>query len=269
MRMAKSKIEWTDEVWNPITGCTKVSQGCKHCYAETMAKRLKAMGRPEYQDVIGVDGRWNGTIQLVKERLEDPLRWKKPRRVFVNSMSDLFHEDIGFEIWKIFDIMAQTPQHTYMILTKRPKNMFSFCQEYDPHDLAPYPLPNVWLGVSVEDQKTADERIPLLLQTPAAKRIVSVEPMLGALYVNTYLRNYTYNDRYDDFDIGEKQIDWVIAGCESGAHRRPCNPDWLRSLRDQCNDACVPFFLKQMDIDGKVVKMPALDGRVWDERPEV
>jgi protein gp37 len=241
--MAKSKIEWTDVVWNPVTGCTKVSQGCKHCYAETMAKRLKAMGRPEYQDVIGEDGRWNGTITLVKERLEDPLKWKKPRRVFVNSMSDLFHLEVPNNyIADVIGTMQRTPQHTYIILTKRPKRMMEyFIWLYD--DEATALLPNVWLGVSVEDQATANLRIPNLLQTPAAVRFVSYEPALGPVdlkkVVNATRDSMPHTSR---LSIG---LDWIIMGGESGPGARPMHPDWARNVRDQCQAAGVPFFFKQ------------------------
>lgn len=221
----KSKIEWTDATWNPVSGCTKVSQGCKNCYAERVFPRAYAtsarLGR-EFTDV-----------RCHPVRLNQPVRWKRPRKIFVNSMSDLFHEAVPDEfIWDIFDVMFRTHQHTYQILTKRADRMLKFCSS---ERAFAKPLPNVWLGVSVEDQETADERIPLLLQTPAAVRFVSYEPALGPV----------------DFRLTPNpspltpSLDWVICGGESGPHARPMHPDWARSVRDQCQAAGVPFFFKQ------------------------
>jgi len=284
--MAKTSIEWATDVWNPITGCNKVSQGCKHCYAETMAKRLKAMGRPEYQDVIGEDGRWNGTIQLVRERLEDPLKWKKPKQIFVDSMSDLFHDDVPDAfIDSVFGVMAAAHWHTFMLLTKRPERMWSYLsgvavdKQLDPTSTnkrwqwsdtwrdIPAVLPNVIVGTSIEDQKSADERLPWLLKTSAATRFVSYEPALGPVdlkkVVNATRDSMPHTSR---LSIG---LDWIIMGGESGPGARPMHPDWARSVRDQCQAAGVPFFFKQMVIDGKLVKMPEIDGKVWCEYPAV
>lgn len=235
--MSKSKIEWTDETWNPVTGCTKVSQGCKHCYAEREWARLSANPK-----ATAYFGRSFGDVQCHPERLEQPLRWKRPRRIFVNSMSDLFHEDVPVDfIAQVFDAMARCPQHTFQILTKRAARMqFLMWSELDWK-----PLPNVWIGVSVEDQSTADERIPLLLQTPAAVRWVSAEPLLGPVDLE-----------FGEIDIAlEKDgfgnsailggIDWVVVGGESGPKARPMHPDWARSLRDQCAAVGVPFLFKQ------------------------
>lgn len=213
----KTKIEWATDVWNPVTGCTKVSAGCKHCYAEMIAKRFWVE-------------RGFADVRMHPERLEDPLHWRKPRRVFVNSMSDLFHPDVpGAFAYRIWEIMRVTPQHTYMILTKRPDRMLNLM-----HDT----LPNVWLGVSVEDQEKANERIPLLLRTPAAVRFVSCEPLLGGVVLPMFLYDISKN-----VEIGH--LDWVICGGESGPGARPMHPDWARSLRDQCQAAGLPFFFKQ------------------------
>lgn len=277
-----TKIEWTDETWNPVTGCTKVSDGCKHCYAERTWKRLSANPATAYY------GRKFTDVQCHPEKLDQPLRWTKPRRIFVNSMSDLFHEDVPFEfIASVFAIMGVTTRHTYQILTKRPERMLEFFkwahEEFAPDDFAAddrifdhwpkhvpwerydscgprYPYENVWLGVSVENQQTADERIPLLLQTPAAVRWLSIEPMLGVIdltnIVSPELRpTHPYDPivSYDVLtghmkgpdDIGLPKLDWIVLGGESGPKARPMHPEWVRSVRDQCQAAEVPFFFKQ------------------------
>lgn len=265
--MAKTKIEWATDVWNPTVGCTKVSEGCRNCYAERMFERFHP-------------GQKFSEVQWFAERLEQPLHWKEPRRIFVDSMSDLFHVKIPHHfISQVFWIMEMAPLHTFMILTKRPKRMYEWIR-----DCYPTSLPNVWLGVSVEDQKTADERIPLLLQTPAAVRFVSVEPMLGRIDLwklatceETFGSLYDHRGTYPFYqELGwpnksikiHDGIDWVICGCETGPYRRPMELDWARSLRDQCQEAGVPFFLKQAEIDGKLVKMPELNGKIWDEMPK-
>ena len=280
--MGQTKIEWTERTWNPITGCTKVSTGCTNCFAETMAKRLKAMGRPEYQDAINGNGKWTGRVTLVPERLEEPLKRKKPTTYFVNSMSDLFHEDVPDEfIERVFAVMERCKQHTFQVLTKRAKRMRDFCNHPSGKRLPAY---NVQLGVSVENQKTADARIPLLLQIPSM-RFVSAEPLLELLRLWPWLPIHSgpMPDNDEDFpeftdiiwrreytrpDL-EDNLHWLIVGCESGPHRRPAELDWFRSLRDQCVAAEVPFFLKQMDVGGKLEKMPELDGHIWNQMPEV
>ena len=268
----KSKIEWTDATWNPVRGCSRVSEGCRNCYAETVANRFCGPGSP-YEGVVQVDadgkglGKWNGQIKFVERRLLDPLHWKEPRRIFVNSMSDLFHENVTDEMLdRIFAVMALCPQHTFQILTKRPERMLEYCSisnrraaitdaaEYlglkakyvdghlqaDSDGMAHWPLANVWLGVSVENQKAADERIPLLLQTRASVRFLSVEPMLNAVNLDDFLYSRP------GIDSGRlNRLHWVICGGESGPGARPMHPDWARSLRDQCVGAGVPFFFKQ------------------------
>lgn len=211
--MAKTKIEWTETVWNPVTGCSKVSQGCKNCYAETIAKRF--WGDRKFTDVI-----------CHEDRLEQPLHWKKPRMIFVNSMSDLFHEDVPFEfIDRCFNVMSACDWHTYQVLTKRPERMNEFFGKHNP------PSRNVWLGVSVEDQTTADERIPLLLQTPASVRWISAEPLLERINITKYLG----------------KLDWVVVGGESGQSKRPFEIFWAQDLYNQCLGYKKPFFMKQVD----------------------
>jgi len=246
-----TKIEWTDETWNPVTGCTKVSPGCAHCYAERIAHRFGAKpylpGKAE--------------IVLHPERLEMPLRWKKPRMIFVNSMSDLFHEDVPDEfLADVLNIMSVAEWHVFQVLTKRPERMQRVLSILAANSTAlgvPFwPRPNIWLGASVENQRMADARIPLLLETPAVVRFVSCEPLLGPIDLST--------DLLWGRDDG---IDWVIVGAESGPKARPMDEDWVRSIRDQCIEAGVPLFYKQRIERGRKVSMPALDGQVWAQYP--
>jgi len=270
-----SKISWTDASWNPVTGCSHVSPGCQNCYAEALSLRFGFSKKP-----------WTApnaaeNVVLHPERLEQPLRWRKPRRVFVNSMSDLFHERVPFEvIGAVFAVMAARPDHTFQVLTKRPERMREWflwaeagpnhpleivevcvlnyveaCHLVDERTL--WPLPNVWLGVSVEDQRRADERIPVLLQTPAAVRFLSCEPLLERLDLARLALgngdtgdclNHVATDIWTGAGNQSRnwgRVDWVIAGGESGPGYRPCDLDWLRSLRDQCAAAGVAFFCKQ------------------------
>lgn len=264
--MGDTKIDWSDKVWNPVSGCTPVSAGCKNCYAKRMAKRLKGMGTPGYENEFEV------TLHL--ERLNEPLKWKKPRRVFVCSMGDLFHKDVPFEfIEKVFSIIYDSPHHTFMILTKRPERMKLFFENPGARPMAflstalSIPHNNLYLGVSVEDQATADERIPLLLQTPAAKRFISYEPALGPIAFSETAGNQVLNpecwgdcacDSLYGYDPGcrrnggdgilERRIDQVIMGGETGPGARPLHPDWARSMRDQCAEAGVPFFFKSWGV---------------------
>lgn len=248
---AKSKIEWTDATWNPVTGCAKISTGCKNCYAERIANRF-----------------WDHPFSEVRchpERLKEPEKWKSSKRVFVCSMSDLFHKDVPDEfIEQVFYKMAlNARQHTYMILTKRPARMMEFMNGH--HECV---QSHVWLGVSTENQEMADERIPLLLQTSAIVRFVSIEPMLERLDIS-----YGLNGCPEQYKNGEwyqtyPPIDWVICGAESGPGARPFKIGWARDIKNQCVKAGVPFFFKQARIDGKLVKMPELDGKIWAEYPE-
>ena len=274
-------IQWTDETWNPVTGCSRVSEGCRHCYIErTPPFRMggRKLGDP---------------VQLHPERLDQPLRWTKPRRVFVNSLSDLFHEDVPDEfIDRIFAVMTLAHNHTFQILTKRPERLRQYCTRlsdryvdaslaitrtawWDDHArsspcavgyieeaIEKGPLPNVWLGVSVEDQKTADERITILLQTPAAVRWISAEPLLGPVDLDEWVKNVVFCNKCGYFSrapIGStkhdgcnymaattRRIDWVVAGGESGPGARPCDVVWIRSIVEQCKAAAVPVFVKQL-----------------------
>lgn len=271
--MSKSTIEWTDVTWNPVTGCTKVSEGCRSCYAERMAHQLHAMGQKRYANEF--------KVTCHTEALDEPRNWRKPRRVFVCSMSDLFHHDVPFEfIDKVFAVMALCQSHTFQVLTKRPERMKEYLlsrwaidesnrvdrspQWYavatsildrgaksmpmgawdSAHDNMPdpsLPLPNVWLGTSCEDQATADERIPHLLRCPGV-RFLSLEPLLGPIDLLSVPAKSV--EGYAGLRLAD-MLHWVIVGGESGPGARPMHPDWARSLRDQCQSAGVPFFFKQ------------------------
>jgi protein gp37 len=314
-----------------------VSEGCRHCYAERQAARFCGPGQPyeglvKFTEVdlgamrpakslnvvdgrlIGRQPRWTGEVRLVPERLADPLRWRKPCRVFVNSMSDLFHERLDEEeIDLVFAVMLLAPHHTFQVLTKRPDRMRSYLSDRALYervvnaadrfrreaprlnqigisDPASHPSAWIWLGVSVEDQATADERIPVLLETPAAIRFVSYEPALGPINLRrVVLHAPIYLDALGGWrfqeggDIDTRLLDWVIAGSESGPGARPAELDWFRSVRDQCADAGVPFFFKQWvgerglgtnflgvhhdGTPGRKVSLPVLDGRQHVEWP--
>ncbi|MEK3873670.1 MULTISPECIES: DUF5131 family protein [unclassified Paenibacillus] len=319
----KTGIEWADATWNPVTGCTKVSEGCRNCYAKMFTERFQ--GTPGHYFETGFK------VTLRPEKLDQPLRWRRPRRIFVNSMSDLFHPDVPDDyIDQVFAVMASCPEHTFQVLTKRPERMAEYFRlsnrkekiaawtgtggvyqaqvgnERRAEGMA-WPLPNVWLGVSVENQKAAGERIPLLLQTPAAVRFLSCEPLLGPVDMSKWLLTPGWKPSYYDPDNihgypnaepTNEFINWVIVGGESGHAARPMNPDWARSLRDQCQTAEVSFFFKQWgewapggnfdehipasvaydfgtrspddEMVWKVGKKAAgriLDGRTWDEFP--
>ncbi|AHG24379.1 hypothetical protein PBI_MICHELLEMYBELL_58 [Mycobacterium phage MichelleMyBell] len=338
-------IEWCDSTWNVVVGCDKVSPGCDHCYAIRTAHRMQANPNPKVSEPYSgteIGGEWTGRVNLVADRLDMPLRWRKPRKIFVNAQSDLFHDQVPDEyIAKVFAIMALAPQHTFQVLTKRHGRMrallrserFQLQVEAEQYRQRPdgrpttrdWPLRNVWAGVSTENQKWADIRIPALLDTPAAVRFISAEPLLGPIdllgdtgnpgpaIVRTGVQLHPDGPwgpaEYDhDDQIG---IDWVIVGGESGPGARPMHPDWARTLRDQCTVAGVPFLFKQWgafrpidhgciecatlyveretgrtatDDDmwnvtgghwwgvervGKKRAGRELDGRTWDEYPEV
>jgi len=257
-----SNIEWTGETWNPVIGCRRVSEGCRNCYAEVMAGRIALMGGPageRYSKVVKPGTRqWNGEAIFVPSALDKPLRWRKPRRIFVNSMSDLFHEDVTNEqIAAVFGAMAACPQHTFQVLTKRPERMVEWFEwvggtgRWFVDTQQPWPLPNVWLGVSVEDQPTADERIPLLLQTPAAVRFVSAEPLLGPVDLRGLPFGPLGSRILDALTAGCKSdtpwhLNWVIVGGESGPGARACDIGWVRSIVEQCRGADVACFVKQL-----------------------
>lgn len=240
----RSAIEWTEATWNPVTGCDRVSAGCDHCYAMTLAKRLKAMGSEKYQN--DGDPRTSGPgfgITTHPDSLDEPKRWKSSRVVFVNSMSDLFHAKVplGF-IRDVFDVVRDTPQHTYQVLTKRSLRLRRAAEKLDWPD-------NLWMGVSVENSEVLS-RVDHLREVPAAVRFLSCEPLLGPL---------------GDIDLTD--IGWVIAGGESGPRYRPMELAWARGIRDACRASDVPFFFKQWG--GRTPKAfgRELDGQMWDEMP--
>lgn len=250
-----STIEWTESTWNPIVGCSKVSAGCKNCYAERMAKRLGAMAKgaqaagtnpgrtANYLNVINKRGRWNGKLVLDEGAVEEPLSWKKPRVIFVNSMSDLFHEDAPLDfIQRVFDVMNRCPQHTFQVLTKRPEITARYSK------LLKW-TPNIWMGTSVEDALVAD-RIKDLRRVGAKIRFLSVEPLLGPIP-----------------RLSLSGIHWVIVGGESGPGARPMEKHWVTQIRDRCLAQNVPFFFKQWGGVNKKTAGRTLDGRTWDQMP--
>ena len=276
----ESSIEWTDATWNPIRGCSLVSDGCRNCYAMRQAHRHSGPGKPYdgLTQMTPTGPKWTGGVRTLPEKLTDPLRWQKPRMVFVNSMSDLFHEQVPDDfVAAIFGVMARAHEHTFQVLTKRPERMQQIVRELTPAEAIcaagivwpqffkrplggneakaigrrGWPLPNVWLGVSAEDQKTWDERVPYLLKTPAAVRWVSAEPLLDAI-VPVVLA-----------------VDWLVVGGESGPGHRPIHASWVRYLRDECAAARVPFWFKQWG--GRTPKAGGceLDGREHKEWPQV
>lgn len=235
--MAQSSIEWTEMTWNPTTGCDKISAGCKFCYAEVMARRLKAMGVEKYKD--GFKLRMHG------DALNIPYKWKKQKVVFVNSMSDLFHKDVPLEfIQKVFKVMNENGQHTFQVLTKRADRLLEIHDELNwTH--------NIWMGVSVEDSRVMN-RIDLLRQTNARTKFLSCEPLIGPLH-----------------NMNLQSIDWVIVGGESGRKARPMDADWVLDIMDQCTAANVAFFFKQWGGTNKKKTGRVLEGKTWDEMPEI
>lgn len=296
----KTGIAWTETTWNPLRGCSKVSLGCRNCYAETVAGRFSGRGQP-YEGTVDDRGRWNGVVKFVPERLGDPIRWTRPRRVFVNSMSDVFHESVPFEtIAAIFGVMAGARRHTFQVLTKRPERAAEFFQwlgepgssiyqtpwfkcttealavlpedvprsrSYITDPTGPWPLPNVWLGVSAEDQATWDARVPLLLQLPAAIRWVSVEPQIGPIDTRVGIEAafcpscgcdavYSSHDLRWHCFVGcgwtgaelppSPLLGWVVVGGESGRRARPFRIGWARDIVADCHAAGVACFVKQL-----------------------
>lgn len=231
-----SHIEWTDSTWNPVTGCDKVSPGCKHCYAERMANRLKAMGQYRYRN--------NFQLTLQEDLIEAPISWKKPRVIFVNSMSDLFHENVPFKyIERVFATMIKANQHVYQVLTKRSERLKEIAKDLPWTD-------NIWMGVSIENEDYT-YRIDHLRKTPAIVKFLSLEPLIGPLN-NLKLQN----------------INWVIVGGESGPGARPMSDEWVRDIRDTCVEQKIHFFFKQWGGVNKKKAGRKLDGRFWDEMPE-
>ncbi len=283
-----TKIAWTDETWNPVVGCSKVSAGCLNCYAEKMAGRLANMGQGKYVPVVTdrwateglvYNGEWNGEIRCDETALNKPLHWRKPRRIFVCSMGDLFHPSVPFDfIDKVMAVIAVCQQHTFQVLTKRPERMREYFSDIKTPinitgvvsqntgitiDLGRFwneagqPLKNLWLGVTAENQETADKRIPILLQIPAAVRFVSVEPMLEGIKTNPWSIGLPSAEEW------HPQLNWVIIGCESGPKRRPCKLEWVRDLVNQCKAAGVPVFVKQLQLP----KLPK--GNWWGNVPKM
>ena len=299
-----SKIEWCDASWNPVVGCSVVSPGCTNCYAMRLAyARLDRPNGPAHYagttEPSNAGGVWSGKVAIAPEHiLNAPLHWKKPHRIFVNSMGDLHHEAISFEhIDRVVGVMAKAPQHTFQILTKRAAGMQAYWSDPELADRvgAAMPLPNVWLGVSAERQQEADERVPLLLRTPAAVRFVSAEPLLGPIDLTKHLIMSEIIEVGDteggfifprgtrsivaNYIAGVPALHWVIVGGESGPRARPMMPNWARYLRDQCAAAGVAFFFKQcgeyaetdfsetLERVGKKAAGRLLDGREWNEFP--
>lgn len=237
--MAQSSIEWTEMTWNPTTGCDKISAGCKFCYAEVMARRLKAMGVEKYASEF--------KLAIHEDELNAPYTWKKPKVVFVNSMSDLFHKDVPVAfIRKVFKVMKDNPQHVFQVLTKRADVL----RYYDSEGWLDWSH-NIWMGVSVEDDRVT-QRIDLLRQTKARVKFLSLEPLIGPLP-----------------DLNLQGIDWVIVGGESGRKPRPMKPEWVQDIKDQCQQAGVAFFFKQWGGTNKKKTGRELDGRTWDEMPQI
>lgn len=258
-----TKIEWCDEVWNPITGCTPISEGCDHCYAKRMSQRLK--GRYGYSK----DDPFRVTFH--PEKLKSPYPWPKTinsRKIFVGSMSDLFHKNVEC-LWirDIFRLIRYYRYNTFMVLTKRPELMKSHINLWANNNEI---LPNLWLGVTAENQQRADERIPVLLSIPASVRFVSIEPMLGPVDVEPFLQYEPFNENYKmTFKATEwRGLDWVIVGGETGPGARPMHPDWARSVRDQCQEAGVPFFFKKLGGWKNDPTIDTLDGRERKEFPK-
>lgn len=247
-RMAETSIEWTDATWNPVAGCTVITPGCTNCYAMRMAARLNAMGVEKYAGLTRKSGDryvWTGKVMLDERSLEAPITWRRPRKIFVNSMSDLFHADVPEEfIGRVWSVMEQTPRHTYQILTKRPERMREVVTKLD----LPV-LPNVWLGTSVEDEAVLS-RLDDLRQVPARLRFVSFEPLLGSVA---------------KADL--TGIDWAIVGGESGPRARPMLEEWVDEIRLRCAVAGTAFFFKQWGGKNKKAAGRTYRGRTWDELP--
>lgn len=279
-----TSIEWTrgddgtpGRTWNPLRGCSRKSPGCENCYAELIAARFSGTGLP-FEGFArrrsNGEPQWTGKVEIVEEHLNDPFRWRRPSRVFVNSMSDLFHENLSdADIDRVFAVMQASPMHTFQVLTKRADRMREYVRSAElrvsqqceriadenewchANEGATWPLKNVWLGVSVENQKFANERIPFLLETPAAIRFLSCEPLLGPVNLKQIMvpgQHFTscWNSLTGTRGTGGghyqgPKLDWVISGGESGPNARPMHPDWARALRDQCHDAGVAYFFKQ------------------------
>lgn len=247
-------IEWTQSTWNPVRGCSRVSQGCVNCYAERVAARFSGDGKPFHRFAIMKNGEphWTGKVDIVDRHLYDPVHWVKPRMIFVNSMSDLYHEELTFfQILAVHEVMMAAQRHTYQVLTKRPERAKAFYLWWDRTRPGHANVENLWIGVSVENQKAADERLPMLKSIPARIRWVSYEPALELV----------------DFGKWGGFIDWIVIGSESGPGARPFSEEWARATRDFCVRNSIGFFYKQAMIAGKKVSTPELDGVTWKQYP--
>jgi protein gp37 len=258
-----TKIQWTNETWNPIIGCDKISEGCKNCYAEKMAKRLASINSTSYYlyvvkgEYYGtnqavIHPKWNGNTHFVQSALEKPFKWKKPRMIFVCSMGDLFHDSVKSEdLDKVIKVIIDNPQHTFQVLTKRPENMqryFKYLYSKFSEYTDTTPIPNLWLGVTAENQKRANERIPVLLQIPAAKRFVSCEPLLRGINLRCikFTGRLPGSDEPYAYNINAlNKLDWVIVGPETGPRARPMQKEWIENIYNQCKVANVSFFDKK------------------------
>jgi len=263
-------IAWTDETINPIVGCSRISAGCQNCYAASAAKSARLQQFPQYQKVAN----WNGTTEFVENQLHKPYQWKKSKRIFLGSMTDLFHENTPFSwLEEIMAMVEETPQHTYQILTKRPQRMIEFfdwysalCSDESIGDIKWRMPDNIWLGVSCENQAMADKRIPLLLEIPAKVRFLSCEPLLEPLDLSKFLP-IEWSEIAEDWieswpGVGSYNVNdypnWIIVGGESGTGARPCHVDWIRDIASQCQSAKVPVFVKQLG--SNVISSPYIDG---------
>jgi protein gp37 len=305
--MSRTKIEWSDFSWNPIVGCSKISEGCQNCYAEKMASRLATIeNSPEEYIFVtfwpipaNIPTGWNGKTAFVESALEKPLRWKKPRKIFVCSMGDLFHESVPFDwIDKVMAVIALCPQHTFQILTKRPERMAEYftniedrtekiaeCSMRAPfgvwddadtvcdnlfdvfRDYRLTPLDNLWLGITAETQQRANERIPILKTIPAVKHFVSCEPLLSEIDFRQivipkwYCPPMTVEERFENKHFDYQGLDWVIVGGETGHNARPCKIEWIERIVEDCKAASVPVFVKQITVNGK----PSKNMAEWPE----
>lgn len=253
--MARSKIEWTEKVWNPVRGCAPVSEGCRHCYAARFAHRFSADGQL-YEGLTRMTDHgpvWTGEVREVREFLNKPLRWKRPYRIFVNSMSDLFHPEVSpVFVDQVLEIMMACPQHIFQVLTKRPERLEEKLYGEDGGLIRALGggdyVPNLWLGTSVEDQAALDKRLPELMSIPAAVRWLSMEPLLGPVEIPTEFLTGEYAVEDHGGAMMEAmgpRLDWVVVGGESGPNARPMDPAWVRAIRDQCDEFGVPFLFKQ------------------------
>lgn len=285
MSTTKTGIEWTNRTWNPVRGCTRISEGCRNCYAERVAARFSDPGGPFhlFADRNKSGSKWTGRVELIESQLRIPGRWRKPSKIFVNSMSDLFHEALSFDdVAAVFEAMHAADWHTYQILTKRAQRLFHFAEALKRPEWIG--MKHVWLGVSIEDRKTAAERLIWLQKTPAYLRFISYEPALGPIATalqpflspahlpGRHVKLGPLNEWIVDVDgahIMWRGIDWVIAGAESGPGARPMDEQWVRDVKNECVAAGVPFFYKQNVGKEKKISTPELDGRTWTEFPEV